>query len=149
MQHGQCHAHMESYLSDSVAAGRPFEVNPIWTPSLDDVPFSARMLHILVRRSQVGAHRRLRMFGAGLAAVMVVLGVMTPRLHIDLSCRCFRSADPEAVAPGLSPCDGVLSPNSLACRVVVGTQPGRGYDFRLYARLHKRVDQVRAECGDL
>lgn len=32
---------------------------------------------ILVRRNQVGTHRRLGMFGAGLAAVMVVLGVMT------------------------------------------------------------------------
>lgn len=32
---------------------------------------------ILVRRDQVSIHRRLGVFGAGLAAVMVVLGVMT------------------------------------------------------------------------
>lgn len=37
--------------------------------------FTAQL--VLVHRGQVSAHRRLGMFGAGLAALMVVLGVMT------------------------------------------------------------------------
>jgi uncharacterized membrane protein YozB (DUF420 family) len=39
------------------------------------VLFTAQM--VLVRRDQVDTHRRLGVFGAGLASVMVVLGVMT------------------------------------------------------------------------
>ena len=39
------------------------------------VLFTAQV--VLVRRDQVGAHRRLGMFGAGLASLMVVLGVTT------------------------------------------------------------------------
>ncbi len=176
--------------------------------------FTAQL--VLVRRGQVSTHRRLGMFGAGLAAVMVAFGVITailteqlkfgtpasdlpflivmfadmlvfgglvttgillrrspaahkrlmliatlvltdavwplaqskgrrvdgteellgledlcgrrlavhpvpvaPRLHTDRRSGCFRSAHPEADAPSVSPCDCMLSPNPLACRVAV------------------------------